>query len=388
MGMARDKTQVFHVWPEEPIKTDQDITLSARLESPGYLDVTLFFKFSHDQEHNLTELADPFVVASIFAAMNTKRKLVVHGKVSPGLIENLNQFQETWVAWQPKHYTTVDVKADGEKLIRNKNRRAIMTMGGGLDSTFTFIRHKPDVVFIEGWSNAVGSQKTAVKVKKLVNLANGPRFILCENNLRNSVPPYRFNDMHGTILAATLSCFAKGYKTGFIGASFSYWYTPKTDDLGWIVWGTNPITDPLLGSDNFKLVHDGCPFTRTDKVGLIAKEFPEAIEHLQFCTEGTIRGRNCGVCTKCVRTVLNLHLNGVDVPDSFETKPELLAFYRFPRLERVDIFFMSEILEDTRRRGIRENWVTLLEDALLEWIAPFSRHSIEVTPRRDIRFII
>ncbi len=50
-----------------------------------------------------------------------------------------------------------------------------------------------------------------------------------------------------------------------------------------------------------RLVHDGAGYSRTEKVGFVAQH-PVATKALKVCWQGKERGRNCGVCEKCVRT--------------------------------------------------------------------------------------
>lgn len=55
---------------------------------------------------------------------------------------------------------------------------------------------------------------------------------------------------------------AGGYARALIPSTYRY------DEL--LPWGSQPLTDPLLGTSRLTIVHDGADFSRADKIGTIA----------------------------------------------------------------------------------------------------------------------
>ena len=137
-----------------------------------------------------------------------------------------------------------------------------------------------------------------------------------------------WEDTFSTALVATLSNFKNLAGTCIVGSSEPY------DSLV-IPWGSSPITDHLLSSDEFVVMHDGASHSRTDKVKDIS-QWKAGMNNLRVCWEGELKDRNCGTCEKCIRTKLNFLAVGVSIPPCFPA---------------------SDILEDMKNIKIRNDAV-------------------------------
>jgi hypothetical protein len=73
----------------------------------------------------------------------------------------------------------------------------------------------------------------------------------------------------------------------------------------------NPVTDPLLSSDQFPIETFGFDHTRLEKCEDIASD-QTAMAILRVC-----HTYNCGVCEKCQRTRWGMFSIGVDHPPTF-----------------------------------------------------------------------
>ena len=118
-----------------------------------------------------------------------------------------------------------------------------------------------------------------------------------------------WEDSFGLQLA---SCFL------FLQADFSYAIKGSEEpyDQLFFPWGATPLTTPLTSTEGLTIVEDGCSFDRNDKVRYLA-ERTKASRHLRVCWAGDKHDRNCGECEKCLRTMLNYWVNGLEVADSF-----------------------------------------------------------------------
>lgn len=78
-------------------------------------------------------------------------------------------------------------------------------------------------------------------------------------------------------------------------------------------YGTHPVLDPNYSSAELKIRHDGITLSRLEKTLLVAESEPE-LQNLRVCNKyrhfkpGAL---NCGLCEKCLRTMLALKIAGV-----------------------------------------------------------------------------
>jgi hypothetical protein len=161
-----------------------------------------------------------------------------------------------------------------------------------------------------------------------------------------------WNETHGAAVASCLMLLQGRYSSGLIGSTEPY-------NALILPWGSNPITDPLLGSDSFEIVHDGAAYTRSEKIAVIA-DWQEALRYLRVCWQGEIKDRNCGTCEKCIRTILNFRLLGRDLPECFEKDASDSDILSLKGLTPVPIAYLDEILESAGDAGIDDSWVGAL----------------------------
>ena len=86
---------------------------------------------------------DGFVFAILLYAMRLGRTLRVHGPMSRSALYNLQDLQAVWSRWRPERYCRITIEPDSivdlERL--KPGRRAIAAFSGGVDGTFTALRH-------------------------------------------------------------------------------------------------------------------------------------------------------------------------------------------------------------------------------------------------------
>jgi hypothetical protein len=121
---------------------------------------------------------------------------------------------------------------------------------------------------------------------------------------------------HGAALAAVAHALAPNHGKVYIASSQSY--------ANLHPWGSHPLLDPLWSSEAVQIVHDGGE-TRMNKLRVLV-QYPEVLARLRVCWENP-GSYNCGLCGKCVRTMLGLYALGVEHCAAF---PDTLT----PRLVR------------------------------------------------------
>lgn len=393
----------INIWPEGRTEFEEVITTSVVIEYPNRERTRLWYSVPVEQRAALTASHDPFVLGTVFMAMGQAVDLVVHAEVSPSLLRNLEEFQAAWTCWRPERYTKVEITADVEHEPPRANNLAasIAAFSGGADSCFTVWRHqtgrcgrlKRNIqagVMVHGFvdtpleHSAIFKRAAARSARILTSL--GLQLIPIATNFRELGDDWE--DAHGAGLGSCLLMFQGGYAAGLIGSSRPY--------QAIIPWGSNPVTDWMMSSDSFQIIHDGAAFIRREKLREIAN-WPEAMQNLRVCWQGEQKDRNCGRCEKCIRTILSFRVMALPMPPCFEqdiTDRQILDLHN---LQPGHIYYLNEILDMARAASISESWVVALEKCLHEnrlrangqrSFRQQIRNRVPLTLRRSIRRLI
>jgi hypothetical protein len=357
---------------EAPACVDGDqIEFGCRLHEAGGTRRRIWFRFPAATASTLTRRADPFVIATFIYAMKRIDCLRVHGPISEGLVPNLAEFESAYAAFHglprrgPVQIVTSGSFADQRPTPR---RRGLTAFSGGVDSCFSVFRHstisdlRPKrpiaaALIMHGFDIPLGQPevfaRAAERARKLTDDA-GIKLFSGATNLR--ILPEPWEDTFATGVAAALSFFQPAFAFGLI-PSFQEWTRARLDH------GSNPVTDPLLSSESFGIVHDGAGYSRIEKLRQLTR-WPAALQHLRVCWEGPQLDRNCGQCEKCLRTILMLKLCGVTESPAFPSAfdPRLLDRLVIRNQSGLDDF--GALIAEAHRLGLRESWVGHAERAL------------------------
>lgn len=344
----------------------EDLMLdSAVLESGGKVLGRLWFRFPGIHQDSLSQNLDHFVVGALFRAMEDGADIMAEGSVSPSLLRNLQEFTAAWANWLPGKYHNIAIEAGIEREPAPEGRKgAVSAFSGGVDAAFTMYRHHRGLarrlsrkvsagMMAHGFDIPLGEpgifdnayRKALAMVESL-----GLELVPVSTNFREING--NWNETHGAAVASCLMLLQGRYSSGLIGSTEPY-------NALILPWGSNPITDPLLSSDSFEIVHDGAAYTRSEKIAVIS-DWQEALTYLRVCWQGEIKDRNCGTCEKCIRTILNFRLLGRDLPECFEKDVTNSDILRLKRLTPVSIAYLDEIVETAREAGIDDTWISAL----------------------------
>jgi hypothetical protein len=192
-----------------------------------------------------------------------------------------------------------------------------------------------DALFVHGFDigkrqRALESDRADRAFSMLRPLADeiGVRLVRGYTDLRHlpSAPDF-WNLRHSGAATAAFGHFAA------TGSAFLYMGGP-TDIAGLSPFGLHPAVDTNYSSQRVTVIHDGARFPRFDKVRELM-EWPAALDALRVCPANVGEQLNCGECTKCLQTRLELLAAGCDWCAAFgETRmpAELLQ-------ERVNLAF-------------------------------------------------
>jgi hypothetical protein len=360
----------MHVWPKEWEEIGDTITANVVIEAPGIAGLPnrmeLWYRLPAEHRSAIITSADPFVIATLFLAMQNSVHLNVHGEVSPSLLRNLEEFQDAWSAWLPGEYSKIEIHVDAEREnLPQKSERAIVAFSGGLDSSFSALRHSQGLcgrwrrnvaagLLVHGLDipldDVCAMEKNVGKAKTALDRL-GLTLIPLATNFRAIVE--NWEDSHGAAIASCLTMLARGHTTGLIGNTWVY------SSLRF-PWGSNPISDPLMSSDTFTIVHDGAGFSRTEKVRQIA-QYPELANNLRVCWQGRHRDRNCGHCEKCIRTILDFRVTGHGLPLSFPHDVTDDDIDSLSLTNPAHLVHLKGILAEARRISLTGSWLDALQ---------------------------
>lgn len=132
----------IHIWQEEPRLVGEYIQINAEIVGEGKDRQQLWYRLNQEHHSAITKSCDPFVLATLFNAMRVPADLIVHGTVSPSLLQNLDEFQSAWVSWRPGWYKKIEILADDEREAgRAPTSAGITAFSGGVDSSYTVFHH-------------------------------------------------------------------------------------------------------------------------------------------------------------------------------------------------------------------------------------------------------
>lgn len=356
---------------ETPTECDDgQLEFACRLELP-HEKRRLWWRFPRESAGLITSRADPFLIATAVHTLGRIGRLTVHGTVSEGLLANLADFQAAYAAWhgRPGVATVQYVVATASPPAQPaRSNLGITAFSGGVDSCFSVYRHTAvsrlapkrslgAALMMHGFDIPLEDSgifaRSAARSRQLTDDA-GLALHVGATNIRTLPVPWE--DTFGAAVAGSLAFFQAGYAFGLV-PSFQDWAHAHFDH------GSNPLTDPLLSSFAFPIVHDGTTFGRIEKLQRLV-EWPAALQHVRVCWQGDQLDRNCCRCEKCFRTMLMLRLCGVESCPAFPLPLDLAALERLVIKSQSGLDEFSYLLEVAAERGLHAPWITPTRRAL------------------------
>ena len=274
------------------------------------------------------ERGDHALCAVLLKAMESRRDIVVEGRVSPKLLDGLEILQAIWHRWRPNRYHPIAISADEESEATpvEGERPAIFAFSGGVDASFSLFRHLHGhagrnnrtpgaALLVHGMDIPLDRDdfynNAAARAKRMLE-GTGVRLIRMRTNSRQL--RQNWEDSFGLQLTGCFLVFQHMFSAALSGSGEPY-------DTLVLPWGSTPLTDNLASTLLMEREHDGCAYDRTEKVHWLVRH-TDITDDLRVCWAGPNLDRNCGECEKCVRTMLNFWAIGHKVPAAF---PEQLT---------------------------------------------------------------
>jgi len=221
-----------------------------------------------------------------------------------------------------------------------------LCFSGGVDAFHSLLAggHRVDtLVSVVGYDMSLRDRSRAAALRSLVRdvaAATGSRGIVLGTNLRRhplmkATPWLRAFSGPLAAVGHLLGPTARRMLISSDGLGFEH---PEV--------GARPSTDPLHGSASLAVEHVAFHVTRLEKIRAIAGE-RIVQQHLRVCWQNLHGRLNCGVCEKCVRTMLALDTCGLlDRYAGFDHGRGLVAAIdAMPRVDGVVKTFYEELLD-------------------------------------------
>jgi hypothetical protein len=363
-------TEYIDVWPKEPT-----VTVDAA-DAPGQIAVviengtqkeTLWYSSSDTDFYNKD--MDAFALGLVFYAMERGKALRIRGNVSPSLLANLEEFQAAWAFRKGEVYKVVDIRADSEvEIAPAADRPALAAFSGGLDSCFTMQRHKnglcgrlkQDVqagLFVQGFDIPLDDDaafgRAAARAKGTLASLGVPLITLATNFKDLNI---QWDDTHVLGLVSAMTLLKHRFSLGLIGSTLTYNETQLN-------WGSNVITDHLLSSRSFEVVHDGAAFTRIDKFRAVAG-WPEAYNELRLCYSADRKDENCCRCWKCLVNMLRMRALNLPLPPTFPHEVSDDQIAEVTGLSEIGVISFEAVRDAARKFNAEGSWLTEIDKCI------------------------
>lgn len=263
-------------------------------------------------------------------AMTKGVNLHIGGKVSKETIDSAKKISNIWSQWVPDFYHPVTVTADEILLNSDKGSKKLTFFSGGVDSTYSAYKS-----FLENGKNSDSLTVHGMDYK----FEDESRFI----DLIKQTDKFRLDIFNKSRIIKTniyaiynkIGCNPKGTHVTHIFSLFSCGslfeeyniYQIAADyrlDQQYLVhpYGSNSATNRLMFNANGELSTLDDDVTRSEKVEFLANSTLD-LTTLSICVDYSVRPKNCGKCSKCMRTKAMFYASSGKLPaifldDSFE----------------------------------------------------------------------
>jgi hypothetical protein len=301
---------------DSPLGKDRArLRAEVRYETGGVRSEEYWFDVPRAHAVDLSTSANPWVACLLPLVAHTGETLRIGLPVDRALLANADRIMRIWRAWYPA-LAGGSIQADAADSASDTSTRAAAFFSGGVDSFFTVLRRRDlappserapidDLITVWGFDIPLERADAFAKLRdRHARIARdlGKHFIDVATNLRST----RWREAqwsylaHGAGLAGVALSLGRRFHTVYVAGSGSY----RIDRP----WGSHVLTDPLFSSGRTAIVFDGAAYLRTEKIEYLA-QCPAALRGLRVCYE-LASDENCGVCNKCLRTMVTLSLCG------------------------------------------------------------------------------
>lgn len=314
--------------------TDKDsATLQARckIRKLGWDKIYITLEGKQHHEYLFAD-ASPFAAALLIPSMKQGEDLIIKGSISEQLYQGMQEAMRVVLSW---NIGLKPIRIIPDRVVKDaqtENTHTASTFSGGVDSFYTYLKHKKDkqrsdridtFILVKGFDVDLRNTalwETTVRNIRAIAKKEGIELLTVATNARVILEPILPGGdySHGGCLAAIGLALRNGIGKLYIPATFS------ADQQ--VPWGSHMDLDPHWSTEKLSFIHDGTEATRLDKIVWEVSKSPVALEHLRVCYMNQKGTYNCGVCDKCVRTMIHFYVAGA--LDKVKTFPHEIDYER------------------------------------------------------------
>ena len=272
------------------------------------------------------DVYDFALFGALAIAFSHNVEMTVDLPVSRNGAEAIQKINNMIELWQPRKTYPAPIKFNNlvEMDATTPDGAGLICLSGGVDSTYAAVdglanRNLTHGMFIAG-ADFPDAQAPGflIRKKRVADIAKklGISLFTVETSIRK--PGVQWEMSHGLILAMCLNYHSGRFGWGGISADF----TPA-QEFCYHPWGNNRALVSAMSTANFPIHHLGQEFSRSEKTRKIMEHPNDLMAGLSVCFENGEGGGNCGHCTKCVRTRLNILTSGRELPELFDKNDNL-----------------------------------------------------------------
>lgn len=296
--------------------------------------------------------------------------LHLDGPVTRAQLERLEEYLAIWSVWRPRRFEAVRITAGQETELPDVADRggAVMGFSGGVDASFALAAHSTGIlgrmsrpvdlgVLVVGWDLRHGDDEALSRARASAerSLAEyGANVAVVSTNWQQDFCNAWFRSF-GSGLLSVLHTFSGEHSAAILGTDVDY-----RQELSMPPYGSHMMVNHLLGNPWFPVVSTGGTHRRVDRVGFL-RDHPTLLHGLRVCYQADAQGSNCGHCTKCVRTQLELRVNGLTSDEAFPVSMTVGDLRRATKNSPVALYFFEDILArmrpDDELRQPLEEWL-------------------------------
>lgn len=312
------------------------------------------------------ELGDPFLAGLLLPCMLEQEDLEIESPVSNSLLINILNVQDIMSNWYPE-LKKIKIKSPVfyDDHINNNRDLIACFFSGGVDSLYTLCSHLKEVTYlilIHGFDISLDDEKLWNKTlqnTRTVAEEMGKKIITIQTNIRE-VADKRYSKLwkekhskknsswwpsvlFGSSLASAGLCLQENLDIILISSAGR-----SREKL--LPWGSHPDLDKFWSTEKLKFTHDELE-KRINKIKYLSK-YPLFLKNLRVCYSKNIENINCGICEKCIRTIVAMELSGI--------KPSGDTFDKIPDIKNVKTTCFS------LKGPVYFQWEQMLEEATLQ----------------------
>jgi len=320
---------------------------------------TLWYEFDKEFEDYISPNSNGFVAAVLFLAMYLGEDVEVKGTMSPKLAYGLKTFQGYFNFWLPDDFRVVEIRCKQLEIEERITAGVMCTFSGGVDSLYTLYQHLPEnegnplhqlthCLLLDGFalprtdelnhSYQIISESYEKLTRKL-----GLKLVFVASNIADLYQG-KLHTMQtdGPVLASVPLILGRLVSAFHIASSTTYVHMPPV--------AINPITTPLLSTEELTVTLHGSETSRLDKT-LAISNWPETYTTLRVCWED-FGVKNCCKCEKCLRTMITLDAAGVlSRYKTFDLPLKRSMARSWPLYKPYISLFAREIIDYAKTRG-------------------------------------